>query len=114
MFKEANQDLQILAVNDSFQLFQVLKEETQRPSLLILDLNIPLVDGFEILRKLKADEHLRVIPVIVITTSEVEADVQQAYQLGANAFITKPDRYTDFQQTVASLSQFWLQTVRLP
>lgn len=114
LFREANEDIEVTTVVDSYQLFQLLDSEPNLPSLLILDLNLPLIDGFEILKKIKSDEERKVLPVIIVTTSEVEAEINLAYRLGANAFITKPDLYSDFRQTIFKLTQFWFETAKLP
>ena len=111
--RSSNQNIEITTVPDAVQLFQFLESATP-PSVLILDLNLPLIDGFEVLKRLKSDDRLSTMAVIVITTSGVEADVKRAYQLGANAFITKPDVYSDLQKIIDSFSLFWFQAARLP
>ena len=82
--------------------------------LVLLDLNLPRMDGREVLRVIKGDAALAHIPVIVLTTSADEADVLRSYQLHANAFVTKPVAFGDFLEVLASLEGFWLQVVRLP
>ena len=85
-----------------------------RPDLILLDLNLPLKDGREVLSEMKSDEDLRTIPVVVLTTSSDEADVLGAYALHANSYVTKPVDFTDFIAAVRSIEGFWLSIVRLP
>lgn len=89
-------------------------EDRLLPDLVLLDLNLPKKGGREVLQEMKADPKLQHIPVIVLTTSEDEADVLQSYQLHANAYVTKPVAFTAFLETLQRLEGFWLQVVRLP
>lgn len=90
------------------------KEDGAMPDLILLDLNMPLMDGWEILTELKNDERLKTIPVIVLTTSETEQDVLRSYQLGANSYITKPVDLVQFIRVIHSIENFWLTMVKLP
>lgn len=85
-----------------------------RPSLILLDLNMPRKDGREALREIKSSSSLRPIPVVVLTTSKSEQDVSLSYELGVNAFLTKPVGIDDLMHTVRVLHDFWYRTVRLP
>lgn len=80
------------------------------PGLIILDLKLPKVDGFEVLQSIKEDPTLQVIPVVVLTTSEYIADVQRAYEYGANSYVTKPIEFNDFQAKVSDLGLYWILT----
>ena len=82
--------------------------------LILLDLNLPKMDGREVLAEIKADEDLRRIPVIVLTTSSSESDVLSAYDLHANCYITKPVDLDQFVKVVRSIEDFWLAIVKLP
>jgi len=84
------------------------------PDLILLDLNLPRKDGREVLAEIKADEHLRRIPVVVLTVSKAEEDVLKTYNLHANCFITKPINLDQFFKVVRSIKEFWLSIVRLP
>ncbi|HEY9777556.1 MAG TPA: response regulator [Planktothrix sp.] len=84
------------------------------PDLILLDINMPIKNGFEVLTELKADEKLRRIPVVVLTTSEDEHDVLKSYDLQAACFITKPVNFTKFQDIVKQLKNFWFSVVTLP
>lgn len=85
-----------------------------RPSLLLLDLNMPKKDGREALQEIKADPTLRSIPVIVLTTSEAEEDIQHCYDLGANSFISKPVTFAGLVKVMYLLGQYWFSIVELP
>lgn len=85
-----------------------------RPDLILLDLNLPKKDGREVLAELKNDADLRHIPVIVLTTSEAEMDVWNAYKLHANCYLTKPIQMNDFFRKIRLVEDFWLTVVRLP
>ncbi|MBV9098231.1 MAG: response regulator [Frankiaceae bacterium] len=84
------------------------------PDLVLLDLNLPRMDGREVLRELKGDDNLRHVPVIVLTTSADERDVLTSYRLHANAYVTKPVEFGEFLLALHQLESFWLQIVRLP
>ena len=88
--------------------------ESSRPDLIMLDLNLPKKDGREVLQELKSDPSLKLIPVIVLTTSRADKDVLQSYALNANCFITKPVDFQQFIDVVRSIERFWLSVVTLP
>jgi len=88
--------------------------EAPRPDLILLDLNLPKKDGREVLAEIKADEQLRCIPVVVLTTSKSEEDVLRSYQLNANCYITKPVDLEQFIRVVRAIEEFWLTLVVLP
>jgi CheY-like chemotaxis protein len=85
-----------------------------RPGLILLDLNMPLKDGREALREIRADPELRRIPVVVLTTSKADTDIGAIYDLGANSFISKPFQFEALVSVMKSLSQYWFRTVELP
>jgi CheY-like chemotaxis protein len=82
--------------------------ERSRPDLIVLDLNTPRMNGWELLAELKADDRLKVIPVVVLTTSAAQQDVTRAYQRHANAYVTKPVNLADFERAVRSIDEFFL------
>ena len=84
------------------------------PGVILLDLNMPRKDGREVLREIKSDPMLRRIPVVVLTTSSAEDDINQAYDLGVNAFITKPATARELEAALAVLGEFWFSVVTLP
>jgi CheY-like chemotaxis protein len=85
-----------------------------RPDLILLDLNLPKRDGREVLGKIKQDPILRIIPIVVLTSSEEDGDITMCYMLHANCYIVKPTDFGKFAQVVKILENFWLQTVKLP
>lgn len=84
------------------------------PELILLDLNMPKKDGREVLAEIKSDPKLKGIPVVVLTTSNAEEDIEKMYGLGVNSFITKPVSYAGMVLAMASLKQYWLDIVSLP
>lgn len=109
-------------VHDGEQLIEHLRHsrsatstaEVELPVLILLDLNMPLKDGRETLAELKADDALRAIPVVVLSTSSSEVDVTRSYEDGASSFITKPASFARFQEVIQSIAHYWLETVDLP
>jgi CheY-like chemotaxis protein len=88
--------------------------DASRPDLILLDLNLPLRDGREVLAEIKADPILRLIPVVVLTTSASEQDILRSYNLHANCYITKPVDLAQFMHVVQTIQDFWLEIVKLP
>ena len=86
--------------------------EAPRPDLVLLDLNLPLKDGREILAEIKADEDLRTIPIVVLTTSEADEDIARSYDLGANAYVTKPVDFDRFIEVVRKIDDFFVTVVK--
>lgn len=89
-------------------------QDAPRPGLILLDLNMPRVDGREALRQIKSAPELRSIPVVVLTTSKEEEDVFRSYDLGANSFISKPVGFDGLVKCMQGMGMYWLQIVRLP
>ena len=89
-------------------------EDATTPDLVLLDLNLPRMDGLEVLSAIKNDEALRQIPVVVLTTSEAEEDVRRSYQLHANAYVTKPVDFDRFIEVVRQIDDFFVTVVKLP
>jgi CheY-like chemotaxis protein len=88
--------------------------ESKQPDLILLDLAMPRKNGAEALTEIKADPALQHIPVVVLTTSEAQEDVYRVYDLGANAFVTKPDSFENLVRTMRSLSHFWFDVAIVP
>jgi chemotaxis family two-component system response regulator Rcp1 len=91
-----------------------LHANAPRPDLILLDLNLPKKDGREVLKEIKENPSLRIIPVVILTTSSSEADVLQSYHLHANCYISKPVDLDGFLKVVHSIDNFWLSVVKLP
>jgi CheY-like chemotaxis protein len=89
-------------------------QNAPRPDLILLDLNLPKMDGREVLARIKSDDTLKIIPVVVLTTSQAEEDVLRAYRLSANCYVTKPVDLHQFNRIVQAVEEFWLSVVRLP
>jgi CheY-like chemotaxis protein len=109
----------LTVVSDGVEAIEYLRGEgayrnRERPDLVILDLNLPRKNGVEVLGEIKEDPQLATIPVVVLTTSDSEADVKRAYQRHANAFITKPLDFERFKDIVHQIDDFFLGIVRLP
>jgi len=88
--------------------------ESPRPGLILLDLNMPRKDGREALGEIKGDPHLRHIPVVVLTTSKAEEDIYRTYDLGVNSFITKPVTFDGLVKVMGALGRYWFEIVELP
>jgi two-component system, chemotaxis family, response regulator Rcp1 len=93
---------------------QGVYSDAARPDLVLLDLNLPGLDGRSVLADIKSDPTLATIPILVLTTSAAEEDVARSYELHANAYISKPVDFTEFLAAVRSLEGFWLKIVKLP
>ncbi len=92
----------------------ILPAHAPRPKLVLLDLNMPGIDGREALRQLKSNERLKSVPIIVLTTSNAPADIETCYQLGANCYVHKPVELDAFYEAVGNIKKFWLGTALLP
>lgn len=90
------------------------RDPQSNPRLILLDLNMPKVDGIEVLRRVKADERLRLIPVVVMTSSNEESDVVASYRLGVNSYIVKPIEFGVFAEVVAKIGMYWVVANRVP
>ena len=84
------------------------------PDLILLDLNMPRIDGYEALKRIKSDEGLRRIPIVVLSTSDSESDIQRTYDQGVNSFITKPSGFGELVEMAGRLKKYWLELVKLP
>jgi len=113
--KEASVANRIHVARDGAKAIDRLRTGTavERPDLILLDLNLPKKHGLEVLAEIKTDVQLRYIPVIILTTSQADQDIQQSYQLGANAVITKPVDLDQFLTVIRTFDQFWLTAARL-
>jgi CheY-like chemotaxis protein len=105
--------------NDGVEAMAFLRKtgkhvDAPRPDLILLDLNLPKMDGREVLAHIKDDESLRLIPTVILTTSDAEADIAKSYQLQANCYLSKPVQLDAFESLVKSINDFWLVKVKLP
>jgi len=116
---EANGSIRLHVACDGIEAMSFLRREgtyadAPRPHLILLDLNLPRMDGREVLGLIKADASLKAIPTIILTTSQAERDILQSYALQANCFLSKPVQLDAFESLVTSISDFWLTKVKLP
>ena len=118
-FSDANTNIRLHIVFDGVEAMEFLRREgayadAVRPDLILLDLNLPKMDGREVLAHIKDDEDLMTIPTVILTTSELEVDILKSYKLQANAYLTKPVQLPEFEGLVKSINDFWLLRARLP
>jgi two-component system, chemotaxis family, response regulator Rcp1 len=118
-FRDANGAIHLNVANDGVEAMEFLRKtgkhvDAPRPDLILLDLNLPKMDGREVLAHIKDDESLRLIPTVILTTSDAEADIAKSYQLKANCYLSKPVQLDAFESLVKSINDFWLGKVKLP
>jgi CheY-like chemotaxis protein len=118
-FGAANKAIQLHVVMDGVEAMAFLKHagvyvDAPRPDLILLDLNLPKMDGREVLAYIKEDDSLKLIPTVILTTSDAETDIVKSYQLQANCYLTKPVQLDAFESLVMTINDFWLTMVKLP
>jgi CheY-like chemotaxis protein len=118
-FMEANPLIDIQVAGDGIEAMAYLRQQdpnlhAPRPDLILLDLNLPRMDGREVLAQIKEDESLKLIPTVILTTSDSEADIVRSYQLLANSYLSKPVQLDAFEALVRSINDFWLVVAKLP
>jgi chemotaxis family two-component system response regulator Rcp1 len=118
-FREASISVELHVAADGAEAMAFLKHDgdhvnAPRPDMILLDLNLPKMDGREVLAHIKQDIGLRDIPTVILTTSDAETDVLKSYQLHANCYLTKPVQLDAFEALVKSISDFWLTKAKLP
>ena len=119
VFRDANRSIRLHVASDGVEAMAYLRREginlhAPRPDLILLDLNLPKMDGREVLAHIKEDDKLKLIPTVILTTSDAEADILQSYQLQANCYLIKPVQLDAFETLVKSINDFWLTEVKLP
>jgi two-component system, chemotaxis family, response regulator Rcp1 len=118
-FRDANQSVHLHVATDGVEAMAFLKRkgvhaDAPRPDLILLDLNLPKMDGREVLAHIKEDDALKTIPTVILTTSVAEVDIVKSYQLQANCYLCKPVQLDAFEALVKSINDFWLTKARLP
>lgn len=118
-FRDANTFVNLHVAIDGADAIAFLQRrgphvDAPRPDLILLDLNLPKMDGREVLAHIKEDDALKTIPTVILTTSEAEADIVKSYQLRANCYLTKPVQLDAFEGLVRSINDFWLTKAKLP
>ena len=117
--RDAGDDIRLSSVTDGELALAYLRRENgyaeaPRPDLVLLDLNLPRKNGTEVLTEMRADEQLACIPVIVLTSSAAQQDVDECYARGANAFVVKPQDLDAFMDLIGAIRSFWLEVAQLP
>jgi chemotaxis family two-component system response regulator Rcp1 len=118
-FRQANISIRLHVASDGVEAMAFLRKESPhinapRPDLILLDLNLPRMDGREVLAQIKKSAGLKTIPTVILTTSDSEADIVKSYQLQANCYLSKPVELDAFESLVRSINDFWLTKVKLP
>jgi len=117
--KEGTIANELHVVKDGVEAIDYLKRKGKyasqpTPDIILLDLNLPRKDGREVLAEIKADDKLKLIPIIILTTSDAESDIQKSYKLHANSFITKPVDLDQFIYIIRQIETYWFTVVKLP
>ena len=118
-FREANRAIELHVATDGVDAMAFLRQEgihanAPRPDFFLLDLNLPKMDGREVLAHIKGDDKLKGIPTVILTTSEAETDIVKSYQLQANSYLIKPVQLDAFEALINSINDFWLVKAKLP
>ena len=118
-FEEACPQHELFRVEDGEELMNYLRElgkyaGSKRPDVILLDLNMPRKNGRQALQEMKADPHLKNIPVVILTTSKAEKDIQESYRHGAHSYIWKPIGYKQLTEVMKTFCQYWFDTMELP
>jgi two-component system, chemotaxis family, response regulator Rcp1 len=118
-FREANLSATVHVATDGAEAMAFLRREKShlfapRPDLILLDLNLPRMDGRAVLAHIKNDENLKTIPTVILTTSEHQEDIAKSYQLQANCYLSKPVQLEAFETLIKSINNFWLTTAKMP
>jgi chemotaxis family two-component system response regulator Rcp1 len=118
-FRDADPSIVLHVAHDGVEAMEFLRSDGRhvhapRPDIILLDLNLPRMDGREVLARIKQDDGLKTIPTVILTTSDTEADILKSYQLHANCYLRKPVELEAFESIVRSVNDFWLTKVKLP
>lgn len=113
-FEEAQVNTEIQVISDGQLALEYLQTMLTLPDIILLDINLPKVSGFEILKTIKNDPKIRKTPVVMLTSSEDEADINKSYDEFANSYISKPVDFDSFLDAIQSMEHFWLKVVKLP
>jgi chemotaxis family two-component system response regulator Rcp1 len=118
-FHDADKSIRLHVATDGLEALAFLRRDAPhagapRPDIILLDLNLPEIDGREVLIQVKEDDQLKSIPILILSTSESEDDITKCYQLQANCYLNKPVRLESFESLVRCINDFWLTRVKLP
>ena|SRR5215470_13463814 len=112
--KKTNLDVRLAIARDGAEALEYLLSNRPKPKVIFLDLKLPKIDGIEVLRRVRADDRLRSVPVVVLTSSQEERDISQCYKLGVNSYIVKPVEFDKFYRAVGDLATYWLVLNKSP
>jgi two-component system, response regulator len=112
--KKTNLDARLLIAKDGAEALEYLLSDRPKPKVIFLDLKLPKIDGIEVLRRARADERARAVPVVVLTSSQEERDVAECYRLGVNSYVVKPVEFDKFYKAVGDLATYWLVLNKYP
>ncbi len=113
-FRRSRLGCELVVARDGEEALRLLAEESVRPDFVLLDINLPKIDGLAVLAKIRAEERLAGLPVVVMSASHLEEDVLMSYKLGANSYIQKPVVFEKFMEALAVLGSYWFDVARLP
>ena len=118
-FRQANSGIRLHVAMDGVEALAFLAQQGEhaqspRPDLILLDLNLPKLDGREVLKHIRGDEGLKSIPTVILTTSDAAIDINLSYNLQANSYLSKPVQLDKFQTVVRSINDFWFENAKLP
>jgi len=118
-FSDVNSSIRLHVAADGLEAMAFLRRQgvhaqAPRPGIILLDLNLPKMDGREVLAHIKEDASLKTIPIVILTTSDAEVDIARSYELQANCYLSKPVQLDAFEALVKSINDFWLTKVKLP
>ncbi len=113
-FRKSDLDVRLTIVRDGAEALDYLFGGKPRPKVVLLDLKLPKIDGIDVLRRIRAGERTRTIPVVVLTSSQEERDIVECYELGANSYVVKPVDFDRFYRTVSDIGAYWLVLNKLP
>ena len=113
-FRKSDLDVRLTIVRDGAEALDYLFGGKPRPKVVLLDLKLPKIDGIDVLRRIRAGERTRTIPVVILTSSQEERDIVECYELGANSYVVKPVDFDRFYRTVSDIGAYWLVLNKLP
>jgi two-component system response regulator len=112
--KKTNLGGRLAIARDGAEALEYLLNNRMRPKVIFLDLKLPKIDGVEVLRRVRADDRARSIPVVVLTSSQEEKDISECYRLGVNSYVVKPVEFDKFYRAIADLAAYWLVLNKSP